>query len=84
MAKTVKVAPLSEGAIAVFNAMKEAGRPLTLDEVKGMGIEANPSHFTALKNRGLVSAEKVEKIVVVEAKREVNVYTLVDGAEIAE
>lgn len=79
-----KMAPLSEQAVAVFNAMKEANRALTLEEVKSMGIEANPAHFTALKNRGLISAEKVEKIVVVESKREVNVYSIVDGAEIAE
>lgn len=79
-----KVTALSEGAIAVFDAMKEAGRPLTMAEVKELGINANPAHFTALKNRGLISAEKVEKTVVVESKRSVNVYDLVEGAVLPE
>ena len=79
-----KVAVLSEGAIAVFNAMKEAGRPLTMQELKDAGVNANPAHFTALKNRGLISAEKVEKEVITVAKREVNEYALIEGAELPE
>jgi hypothetical protein len=80
-----KVLPLSPIAVSIFNLMKAEGKALTLAEVQALGItEANASHFTALRNRGLIASEQIEKEVVTVAKRKVNVYTLVDGATIAE
>jgi len=50
-----------------------------LAEIKEKGFEkANSSHLTALKNRGLVSSEEIEKEVITVAKRKVNVYTFVE------
>lgn len=77
MAKTV--APLSPVAVAILDLMKAENRPLTLEEVRALGIaDANPSHFTALRNRGYIASEKVEKEVMRLVKSEINVYTLVD------
>lgn len=77
MAKTV--APLSPVAVAILDLMKAENRPLTLEEVRALGIaDANPSHFTALRNRGYITSEKVEKEVMRLVKSEINVYTLVD------
>lgn len=70
-----KLAPLSPKAKEILSTLKEKGS-MTLQELKETGIEdINPSHLTALGNRGLVSAEKVEKEVQVVTKRKVNVYT---------
>lgn len=79
-----KVAPLSPEAVAVFNAMREAGKALTMEEVKALGINANPAHFTALKNRGYITSEQVEKEVVTVQKRKINEYTVVADAVITE
>lgn len=80
-----KVLKLSPVAVQIFELMKSEGKALTLAEVQALGItEANASHFTALKNRGLITADSIEKEVVSVVKRKVNVYTLVDGAAIAE
>ena len=80
-----KVLKLSPVAVQIFELMKSEGKALTLAEVQALGItEANASHFTALKNRGLITADSIEKEVVSVVKRKVNVYTLVDGATVAE
>lgn len=79
-----KVSALSEGAVAVFEAMVKAGKPLTMAELKESGVDANSAHFTALRNRGLISAELVEKEVVKVVKSKVNEYALIDGAVLPE
>lgn len=77
MAKTF--APLSEVAQAIYDLMVKEGRPLTLAEVRELGIaNANSSHFTALRNRGLITADDVEKEVVEVKTRTVKIYSLVD------
>lgn len=77
MAKTF--APLSEAAQAIYDLMVKEGRPLTLAEVRELGIDnANSAHFTALRNRGLITAEDVEKEVVEVKTRTVKIYSLVD------
>ena len=77
MAKTF--APLSEAAQAIYDLMVKEGRPLTLAEVRELGIDnANSAHFTALRNRGLITADDVEKEVVEVKTRTVKIYSLVD------
>jgi hypothetical protein len=78
MAKTV--APLSPVAQAILDLMKAEGRPLTLAEVRDLGIaDANSAHFVALRNRGFLTSEKVTREEMKLVKSEVNVYTLVDA-----
>ena len=78
MAKTV--APLSPVAQSILDLMKAEGRPLTLAEVRDLGIaEANSAHFVALRNRGFLTSEKVTREEMKLVKSEVNVYTLVDA-----
>lgn len=68
---------LSEGALKALEILKNEGA-MTLAEMKEKGFEkVNSSHLTALKNRGLVSTESVEKEVTTIAKRTVNVYSAV-------
>lgn len=75
MAKTF--APLTEVAQAIYDLMVAEGRPLTLVEVRELGIEnANSAHFTALRNRNLIVADDIEKEVVTVAKRTVKLYSL--------
>ena len=78
MAKTF--APLSEVAQAIYDLMVKEGRPLTLAEVRELGIDnANSAHFTALRNRGLITADDVEKEVVEVKTRTVKIYSLADS-----
>lgn len=78
MAKTF--APLSEAAQAIYDLMVKEGRPLTLAEVRELGIDnANSAHFTALRNRGLITADDVEKEVVEVKTRTVKIYSLADS-----
>ena len=79
-----KVAPLSKEAKAVYEVLKNAEKPLTLAELAKKVEGLNSAHLTALKNRGLVGAEKVTKEVTVVQKREVNEYTVTDGVELTE
>lgn len=84
MAKERKLGPLSEGAKLVYDKMVELGVPLTMAELKDLGVDANPAHFTAMRNRGLISAEKVEKEVATVVLRKMNEYSLIEGAEAPE
>jgi DNA-binding transcriptional ArsR family regulator len=70
-----KTPELSVTAKAILDLISKSRNPLSLDEIKKAIPDANSSHLTALRNRGLVSAEKVEKEVTVTATREVNVYS---------
>lgn len=71
-----QVAPLSPEAQAIYDLMVKEQRALTLAEVVELGVPANSAHFTALRNRGMINAEKIEKEVVSVSKRKVNTYTL--------
>ena len=71
-----QVAPLSPEAKAIYDLMVQEQRALTLAEVVELGVPANSAHFTALKNRGMINADKVEREYVSVSKRKVNVYTL--------
>lgn len=79
-----KLAPLSAGAQAVYDAMVNAGKPITMAELKEAGVNANPAHFTALRNRGLITSEQIEVETVRTVKSKVNEYALVDGADLDE
>lgn len=79
MANTKTVAPLSPVAQSILDLMKAEGRPLTLAEVRELGIpDANSAHFVALRNRGFLTSEKVTREEMKLVKSEVNVYTLID------
>lgn len=71
MAKERALSPVAQ---EVYEALKGAGRPVTLAEIKEIVSGANSAHLTALKTRGLVSAEQVEKETVRVVKSKVNVY----------
>lgn len=81
MAKVKELSVNAKGALAY---LKETGKPMTLKEMKETLEGLNPAHLTALVNRGLVTAEKVEVEEVVVVKRKVNLYTLVETDEVAE
>ena len=73
--KTKKVAELSEGAKTALAMLKEEPEGLTIADMKNRGFtNANASHLTALKRRGLVDSEQVEIEVVVTQKRKVQKY----------
>jgi len=66
--------PLSEGANLALKMLTEKG-PLTISQMKELGFtNANSSHLTALKRRGLVDSEQVEIEVQVVQKRKVQKY----------
>ena len=72
-AKPKKVAELSPEASAVLNAIKESDGALTLAQLKELVPNANSAHLTALRTRGLISAEEVE--VITTSKRKVLAYS---------
>ena len=66
--------PLSDGANKALALLKEKGA-LTIAEMKNLGFEnANSSHLTALKKRGLVDSVETEIEVQVVQKRKVQKY----------
>lgn len=68
---------LSADAKRALEMLQENGT-LTLAEMKELGFEnVNSSHLTALKNRGLVTTEQIEKEVTTVVKRKVNAYSAV-------
>jgi len=71
-----KVAELSAKAKEVLEALTNSESALTLAEIKELVPNVNSSHLTALRNRELVSADKVEKEVITVAKRTVNTYSI--------
>ena len=68
--------PLSEGAKLALATLIANG-PMTIAQMKVLGIDANSSHLTALKNRGLIDSETVEIEVPTITKRKVQLYTIV-------
>ena len=66
--------PLSEGANLALKMLTEKGA-MTISQMKELGFEnANSSHLTALKKRGLVDSVEVEIEVQVTQKRKVQKY----------
>ena len=73
MAKT-KLSALSLEALRL---LKDAS--MTASDLKDLGLnDINSAHLTALTNRGLISADKVEVEVPTVVKRKVNRYTITD------
>ncbi len=73
MAKT-KLSALSLQALEMLK-----GKSMTASELKDLGLnDVNSAHLTALANRGLISADKVEVEVQTIVKRKVNKYTVTD------
>jgi len=66
--------PLSEGAKLALKMLTEKGA-MTISQMKELGFtNANSSHLTALKRRGLVDSVEVEIEVQVVQKRKVQKY----------
>ncbi len=83
MAKALK--PLSPVAQSIYDLMVAQGRPLTLADVQELGLtQANSAHFVALRNRGLITSEKIDKEVVTVAVRPVNIYSVNPDAPVTE
>lgn len=80
MNKTKKVLPLSELSEKILALLTEKGS-LTVADMKTLGIEANSSNLTALKNRGLVESETVVIEVPTITKRKVQLYSLIVDKE---
>jgi len=73
-----KTAKLSEKAKEVLEMLRNSDVELTLAEINEKVDGVNSSHLTALRNRGFVSAEKVEKEVATVTVRKVNSYSAVE------
>lgn len=76
MSKEKKVAPLSQGALDALEMLKGNPDGLTIADMKALGLKANSSHLTALRNRGLIESEEVEIEVPVVQKRKVQKYRI--------
>jgi chromosome segregation and condensation protein ScpB len=72
---------LSPEALEVLAVLQDSDTPMTLADIKTVLPNANSSHLTALANRALVSADKVEKEVATVTKRTVNSYSFNTPAE---
>ena len=70
-----KTPELSAVAKEILEVLKTAEKPLTVAELKEMGLNANPSSLKALETRGLITSEKVE--VERTVKDTVNAYQVV-------
>jgi membrane carboxypeptidase/penicillin-binding protein PbpC len=68
------LSPAAQAALAALVANPDG---FTLAELKDALPDVNSAHLTALVNRGLVSAEKVEKEVTRVVKTKVNRYKAV-------
>jgi chromosome segregation and condensation protein ScpB len=73
---------LSAKSKEILAVLETAETPLTLAEIKENFVaDANPSNLSALISRGLVTAELVERKIMVEQKRTVNTYRIVKRGE---
>lgn len=75
MAKEKALSLVAEKALEVLKNLTE---PVTLAELKELVPGVTSGHLTALKTRGLVSAEQVEKETVRVVKSKVNAYSAMD------
>jgi DNA-binding transcriptional ArsR family regulator len=71
-----KVNPLSPKATEILDFLKSATEPMTLAEIKEKVEGANSAHLTALRTRGLISTDEVEKEVVRVVKSKVLTYAV--------
>lgn len=78
MAKEKALSPIAEKALEVLKNLTE---PVTLAELKELVPGVASAHLTALKTRGLVSAEQVEKEIARVVKSKVNAYSVVGTDE---
>jgi hypothetical protein len=66
---------LSDGMIKALDLVKTSENGLTISQMKELGFtEANSSHLTALKKKGLVDSVEVEIEVPAIIKRKVQKY----------
>ena len=66
---------LSEGMETALKMVKESENGLTIAEMKELGFKnANSSHLTALKKKGLVDSVEVEIEIPTTIKRKVQKY----------
>ena len=77
-----KKTELSVNSKKAYEMVKESENGLTIAEMKEMGFsEANSSHLTALKRRGLVDSVEIEIEVPTVIKRKVQKYFVVNEKE---
>lgn len=81
MAKEKALSLVAEKALEVLKNLTE---PVTLAELKELVPGVTSGHMTALKTRGLVSTDLVEKETVRVVKSKVNAYSVVDTDESAD
>ena len=67
--------PLSQGSKDALALLKD--KSLTIAQMKELGLNANSSHLTALKNRGLVTSEEIIVEVQTISKRKVQLYSII-------
>lgn len=72
-----KVAPLSFTAEAIYHFMVWKDCPLTLADIP-KNYYAHPSEMRALRNRGLITAEKVGKVLVYTTVKEAYTRFIID------
>ena len=76
--KITKKVELSDGAKKALQLLKDNGG-LTVADMKELGFtNANSSHLTALKRRGLVDSHEVEIEVITKQKRKVQKYFITE------
>lgn len=69
--------PLSAKSLEILDALREG--TFTMAQLVERGVvDVNSAQFTALVNRGLVSAEKITVEVPTVVKRKVNAYSITD------
>lgn len=70
-----KETPLTEGSVRALEALKSAGKPVTLNDLNDMvDTPIASAHLTALKRRGLITTTQTE--VPVTRMQKVNVYSI--------
>lgn len=69
--------PLSPKALEILEALREGTFTMAQLVERGL-VDVNSAQFTALVNRGLISAEKVTVEVPTVIKRTVNAYTVTE------
>ena len=78
MAKETKLSKASKQA---FEVLKEKGS-MTFKQLRDEIDGLNPAHLTALTNRALVDAVKVEVEEIQTVKRKVNQYSVSENADL--
>lgn len=71
-----QIAPLSPKAQEILDFLKGQTEPITLADIKANVEGANSAHLTALRTRGLIATDEVEKEVVRVVKTKVLTYAV--------